>query len=46
MAVLFSNVKAIEPKPLASSWDQLRELLSMIHIYDTKRQTNQSGNRY
>ena len=28
MAVLFSNVKAIEPKPLASSWDQLRELLS------------------
>lgn len=28
MAVLFSNVKAIEPKPLASSWDQLRELLT------------------
>jgi putative DNA primase/helicase len=28
MAVLFSNVKAIEPKPLASSWEQLRELLA------------------
>ena len=26
MAVLFKNVKSIYPKPLASSWDQLREL--------------------
>jgi putative DNA primase/helicase len=28
MAVLFKNVKSIYPKPLASSWDQLKELLS------------------
>ena len=28
MAVLFKNVKSIYPKPLASSWEQLKELLS------------------
>jgi putative DNA primase/helicase len=28
MAVLFKNVKSIYPKPLASSWVQLKELLS------------------
>jgi putative DNA primase/helicase len=28
MAVLFKNVKSIYPKPLASSWEQLRELLA------------------
>ena len=28
MAVLFKNVKSIYPKPLASSWDGLKELLS------------------
>ena len=28
MAVLFKNVKSIYPKPLASSWDELKELLS------------------
>lgn len=28
MAVVFKNVKSIYPKPLASSWEQLRELLS------------------
>ena len=28
MAVLFKNVKSIYPKPLASSWDDLKELLS------------------
>ena len=36
MAVLFSNVKAIEPKPLASSWDQLRELLLYHEENDSK----------
>ena len=29
MAVLFKNVKSIYPKPLASSWEQLKELLSL-----------------
>lgn len=28
MAVLFKDVKSIYPKPLASSWEQLKELLS------------------
>lgn len=28
MAVLFQNLKSIHPKPLASSWEQLKELLS------------------
>jgi putative DNA primase/helicase len=28
MAVLFANTKSIYPKPLASSWQQLKELLS------------------
>ena len=28
MAVLFKNVKSIYPKPLASSWEQLRDLLA------------------
>jgi putative DNA primase/helicase len=28
MAILFKNVKSIYPKPLASSWEQLKELLS------------------
>jgi putative DNA primase/helicase len=28
MAVLFKNVKSVYPKPLASSWQQLKELLS------------------
>jgi len=28
MAVLFANTKSIHPKPFASSWEQLKELLS------------------
>jgi putative DNA primase/helicase len=28
MAVLFSNLKSIHPKPFASSWEQLKDLLS------------------
>jgi hypothetical protein len=36
MAVLFKNVKSIYPKPLASSWDQLRELLT-FHEENTEK---------
>ena len=32
MAVLFKNVKSIYPKPLASSWMQLKELLSFHEV--------------
>ena len=32
MAVLFKNVKSIYPKPLASSWEQLKELLSFHEV--------------
>jgi len=36
MAVLFKNVKSIYPKPLASSWEQLKELLS-FHEENTEK---------
>ena len=38
MAVLFRNLKSIHPKPLASSWEQLKELLS-FHEENPDKQT-------
>ena len=32
MAVLFKNVKSVYPKPLASSWDELRGLLAFHEV--------------